>query len=105
MPDGPSIRCVLQSVVGWAALAAGCGITAGNVGAGGEWDVLCRYVNPHTEPRADAAAAAAAHLDSGRGLHGDGHNGYPHRRVFAGEPHKISGRILRHLYGRMFPAV
>src|SRR5438270_6427397 len=105
MPHGAVVRPVLQSDPDWPILAAGGGFCAGHMGAGGERDVFRGHVHPHPQSRAHVAAVIAPDLHSRGGGHGDRHYGRAHGRVFSHEPDKIPGRILRHLYDHLFPAV
>ncbi len=43
---------------------------AGNVGAGGEWDLLCGALDSHPQPRDHAAADPVSDFDSGAAGHG-----------------------------------
>src|SRR6202047_1304819 len=75
------------------------------VGPGGERNIFCRYVHSHAQPRTYAAIASAANFASGSDQHGNGHYSGTERRGVARGTVEISGRILRDLYHRMFPAV
>src|ERR1035441_8266498 len=46
--DGTAIRGVLPTAFGWAGLATRGGCLAGDMGAGGQWNVLCGDVDPHS---------------------------------------------------------
>src|ERR1051326_7458352 len=105
MPDGPIIRGLLQFKYGGAALAVAAGRRFRQLGAGGEWNVFGRHVNPHAQPRAHVAAASAADLAAGGDKHGNGHYPGTERRRIARGTVEISGRILRDLYHGMLPAV
>src|SRR5216684_3079814 len=105
MPDGPIVRGLLQFKFGRASLAAAADRPFWDMGAGGERNVFCRHVHSHPQPRTHAAAATAADFASGGDQHGNGHYSGTQRRGLARSTVEISGRILRDLYYRMFPAV
>src|ERR1700724_2747114 len=105
MPDGPVIRGLLQFKLGRASLAVVADRPFGDVGPGGERNIFCRYVHSHAQPRTYAAIASAANFASGSDQHGNGHYSGTERRGVARGTVEISGRILRDLYHRMFPAV
>ena len=58
-------------------VAVAGGSAAGHLGAGGEWNLLCRALGPHPEPRTAASSAALSHLHPGAAGHGRGDDRHP----------------------------
>ena len=87
---------------GWLLLA---GDAAGDLGAGGEWNVLRGAEPADAQPRADAAAGAVSDRDSGAAGDGAGDDEYPDGGVRAGALDQAAGGIRRHLYDGVPAAV
>ena len=69
-PDDAAVRGVLRAALGRTGLAIDRRRVAGNVGAGGERDILRSALDSHPQPRDHAAADSVSDFDSGAAWHG-----------------------------------
>ncbi len=98
MPDGAAVRRLLRAAVGRAGVAVGCGRAAGDVGAGGEWNILRGALDSHPQPRDHAAADSVSHFDSGAAGHGGRNHVDPDRRRLARFLDQAAGGLRCRVY-------
>jgi hypothetical protein len=65
VPDGAAVRGFLRAALGGASVAASRRGLAGNVGAGGERNLLCGAFDSHPQPRDHAAADPVSNIHPG----------------------------------------